>query len=132
MLEDRYLTVADVAELLKLNQQTVRNWIDAGELAAIRVGARRVRVRESDLEKFIASSTTSTIRREPAAKEQASDALDISGTSTSTGERERFRHALQQATQAAGHDNSRELGSALRTVAEAATRLADSLSRQRG
>ena len=28
---DSFLTVAEVAELLKLNQQTVRNWIDAYE-----------------------------------------------------------------------------------------------------
>jgi excisionase family DNA binding protein len=38
---DQFLTVAEVAELLKLNQQTVRNWIDRGELAAVRVGQRR-------------------------------------------------------------------------------------------
>ena len=27
LLDDEFLTVAEVAELLKLNQQTVRNWI---------------------------------------------------------------------------------------------------------
>jgi excisionase family DNA binding protein len=33
------MTVAEVASVLKLNQQTVRNWIDAGKLpAAVRVG----------------------------------------------------------------------------------------------
>ena len=31
--EDEFLTVAEVAETLKLNQQTVRNWIDQGSLA---------------------------------------------------------------------------------------------------
>jgi excisionase family DNA binding protein len=40
-----YLTVGEVAELLRLNQQTVRNWIDRGELPAVRVGERRVRIR---------------------------------------------------------------------------------------
>jgi excisionase family DNA binding protein len=39
-----YLTVEDVAKLLQLNPQTVRNWIDAGQLPAFRVG-RRVRIR---------------------------------------------------------------------------------------
>ena len=46
---ESFLTVAEVAELLKLNQQTVRNWIDAGSLPAFRVG-RRVRILRTDLE----------------------------------------------------------------------------------
>lgn len=51
-LEDSFLTVAEVAEILKLNQQTVRNWIDQGSLPATRVG-RRVRIKRSDLERLI-------------------------------------------------------------------------------
>jgi hypothetical protein len=31
--EDSFLTVAEVASILKLNQQTVRNWVDQGALA---------------------------------------------------------------------------------------------------
>ena len=38
--------------MLKLNQQTVRNWIDQGSLPALRVG-RRVRIRRSDLERLL-------------------------------------------------------------------------------
>ena len=53
LLDDEFLTVAEIAELLKLNQQTVRNWIDAGKLPAIRVGERRVRIRRSDLVRFL-------------------------------------------------------------------------------
>jgi excisionase family DNA binding protein len=49
---DEFLTVAEVATLLKLNPQTVRNWIDQDKLAAVRVG-RRVRVTRADLERFI-------------------------------------------------------------------------------
>ncbi len=49
-----FLTVAEVAELLKLNQQTVRNWIEQGSLPAIRVG-RRVRIRREDLERILAA-----------------------------------------------------------------------------
>lgn len=56
LLDDELLTVAEVAGLLKLNQQTVRDWIDDGYLPALRVGrcvrgapdpeiARRVRRR---------------------------------------------------------------------------------------
>ena len=33
---DEFLTVAEVAEILKLNQQTVRNWIIDGSLPALR------------------------------------------------------------------------------------------------
>jgi excisionase family DNA binding protein len=51
--EDPFLTVAEVAELLKLNQQTVRNWIDQGSLPAVRVG-RRVRIRRADLDRILA------------------------------------------------------------------------------
>lgn len=36
---EELLTVAEVAAILKLNQQTVRNWIDSGFLPAIRIGA---------------------------------------------------------------------------------------------
>ncbi len=41
-----------MAETLKLNQQTVRNWIDQGSLPALRVG-RRVRIRRSDFERLL-------------------------------------------------------------------------------
>jgi excisionase family DNA binding protein len=50
--EESFLTVAEVAEMLKLNQQTVRNWIDQGSLPALRVG-RRVRIKRSDLERVL-------------------------------------------------------------------------------
>jgi excisionase family DNA binding protein len=60
-LEESYLTVAEVAELLKLNQQTVRNWIDQGSLPALRVG-RRVRIRRSDLERLLEDGYTGASR----------------------------------------------------------------------
>jgi excisionase family DNA binding protein len=49
---DEFLTVADVATILKLNQQDGPNWIDRGELPAVRVG-RRVRIRRSDFERLV-------------------------------------------------------------------------------
>ena len=55
--EDSFLTVAEVAEMLKLNQQTVRNWIDQGSLPALRVG-RRVRIKRSDFDRVLAQSYT--------------------------------------------------------------------------
>jgi excisionase family DNA binding protein len=53
--EEEFLTVAEVAETLKLNQQTVRNWIDQGSLPALRVG-RRVRIKRSDFERILEQS----------------------------------------------------------------------------
>jgi excisionase family DNA binding protein len=44
------LTVNEVADLLKLNQQTIRNMIDRG--------ARRVRIRQSQLDAFLAAGET--------------------------------------------------------------------------
>lgn len=44
--------------MLKLNQQTVRNWIDQGSLPALRVG-RRVRIKRSDFERVLAQAYTS-------------------------------------------------------------------------
>ena len=72
-LEDTFLTVAEVAELLKLNQQTVRNWIDQGSLPALRVG-RRVRIRRSDLERVLeqgstTASATSTTQSGPSGED---------------------------------------------------------------
>jgi excisionase family DNA binding protein len=56
-VREDFLTVADIAALLKLNQQTVRNWIDAGTLPALRVG-RRVRVRRADFDALVERGRT--------------------------------------------------------------------------
>ncbi len=53
---DELLTVAEVAEQLKLNPQTIRNWIDADKLSAVRIG-RRVRVKRVDLEAMLARAS---------------------------------------------------------------------------
>jgi excisionase family DNA binding protein len=38
---DDFMTVAEIAAILKLNQQTVCNWIDAGKLPALHIGSAR-------------------------------------------------------------------------------------------
>jgi excisionase family DNA binding protein len=55
--DDEFLTVADIARVLKLNQQTVRNWIDRGSLPALHIG-RRVRIRRSDFEALLERGRT--------------------------------------------------------------------------
>ena len=62
--EESYLTVAEVAATLKLNQQTVRNWIDAGTLPALRVG-RRVRIKRSDFDRILEESYSGTSPKQP-------------------------------------------------------------------
>ena len=56
------LTVAGVAALLNLNQQTIRNMIDRGELGSVRVGQRRIRVRQSQLDAFFGRGRDSRAR----------------------------------------------------------------------
>jgi excisionase family DNA binding protein len=81
--DDEYLTVKEIADRLKLNQQTVRNWIDLGSLPAVRVG-RRVRVRRADLDRVLAHGAT--VELEPPASivapaeaiEQLTEALERS------------------------------------------------------
>lgn len=52
---DDFLTVADVASILKPNQQTARYWIDQGKLPVLKVG-RRVRSRRADFDALIEQS----------------------------------------------------------------------------
>jgi excisionase family DNA binding protein len=52
-VEAELLTVAEAAELLKVDQSTIRRWINAGTLPAYRVGQRFVRVKRGDLSAVI-------------------------------------------------------------------------------
>jgi excisionase family DNA binding protein len=53
----RYLTVAEVARMLRVSNMTVYRLVNAGELAAVRVG-KSYRVREDDLDKYLAERYT--------------------------------------------------------------------------
>lgn len=52
-----FLTVAEVAGLLRVSTMTVYRLIKAGELAAVRVG-KSYRVREDDVDRYLASRYT--------------------------------------------------------------------------
>jgi len=99
-VDEAFLTVAGIAELLQVTEQTVRNWIERGQLPAVRVGARRVRVRQSDLDAFIAASTTGQAE---------------------AGEPESRAEVVA---------DDAELVVLLRSVAQAVTRLADAIERR--
>lgn len=51
---DRLLTVAEVAAVMRVSNMTVYRLIKAGDLAAIRVG-KNYRVRESDVDKYLST-----------------------------------------------------------------------------
>ncbi len=53
--EERWLTVADVAERLRVSQETVRRWIRDGRLPVLDLGGPKVgyRIKESDLLTFV-------------------------------------------------------------------------------
>lgn len=52
----RYLTVAEVAETMRVSRMTVYRLVRTGELAALRVG-RSYRVPEDALEAYLAEAT---------------------------------------------------------------------------
>jgi excisionase family DNA binding protein len=58
LMDDELMTVAEIAAILKLNPQTIRNWIDAGTLPHLRLGQRRVRVYRSDFDRLIENAAT--------------------------------------------------------------------------
>lgn len=60
-MEDRLLTVQEVAGRLGVHPITVRRLIKRGDLTAVRIG-RAVRVRESDLKALVKPATTSDVR----------------------------------------------------------------------
>ncbi|MEA2827851.1 MAG: hypothetical protein QOG43_2290 [Actinomycetota bacterium] len=53
----RFLTVAEVAGILRVSTMTVYRLIKAGNLAAVRVG-KSYRVREDDVDTYLARSYT--------------------------------------------------------------------------
>jgi excisionase family DNA binding protein len=59
MSEDRLLKVAEVAERLRVNRDTVRRYVRSGRLKGVLLGGDRggYRIRLSDLEAFLANPT---------------------------------------------------------------------------
>ena len=56
MSAERWLTVAEIAERLKVHEQTVRRWLRDRRLVGRNFGGRTgYRVREADLEAFLAA-----------------------------------------------------------------------------
>jgi excisionase family DNA binding protein len=61
--DDPWLTLAEIAEELRVNPATVRLWISRGRLKAMRAGQRKLLVRRSELDRMLALTDPS--RAEP-------------------------------------------------------------------
>ncbi len=57
--EDPWLTLAEIAEELRLSPVTIRSWVSKGRLRAMRAGQRKWLVRRSDLEAMLADDLPS-------------------------------------------------------------------------
>lgn len=57
---ESYKTIEQVAELLNVSYQTVRDMIVSGKLKAFKAG-RQWRIKESELDRYIESRSTSLI-----------------------------------------------------------------------
>lgn len=56
MADERWYTVADIVDMLKVHEQTVRRWIKDGELRGYNFGGKTgYRVKQGDLDTFLAS-----------------------------------------------------------------------------
>jgi excisionase family DNA binding protein len=118
--DDEYLTVIEIAEHLKLNPQTIRNWIDAGSLPAVRVG-RRVRIRRADLDRLLAQGTTATAQPQPAPATTGTPAEAV----------EQLCHALERARRLLGRRSATrraELAEGLQDLTDAVATALQTLS----
>ena len=64
LADDPWLTLAEIAEELRVNPATVRLWVSRGRLKATRAGQRKLLVRRSELDRMLAS--TASAEPEPA------------------------------------------------------------------
>jgi excisionase family DNA binding protein len=68
--EEPWLTLAEIADELRVNPATVRLWVSKGQLNATRAGMRKWVVRRSDLDRMLASVNPAAEKvPEPAAQE---------------------------------------------------------------
>jgi excisionase family DNA binding protein len=122
--DDEYLTVIEIAEHLKLNPQTIRNWIEAGSLPAVRVG-RRVRIRRADLNRLLAQGTTATAQPQPA----------TARTTTPADAVQQLCHALERARRLLGRRSATrraELAEGLQDLTDAVATALQTLSEDGG
>lgn len=115
--QETFLTVSEIAERLRVNPQTVRNWIARGQLHAIRVGQRRIRVRQSDFDRFIGLGTSTATPTRHGQEPRTTDTPLGIRPATESDPRGWFLGAGLDVLIAAVRERPAELASALRTLA---------------
>ncbi len=120
-MEDQFLTVDEVAETLRINPQTVRNWIDSQALRAVRVG-RRVRIRKSDLDELVQAGLTTSedLKKPPKATPEIAENLPEELWAE-------LYARLSEAHAAKANGSQASLISALRLLGQVAVSLANTL-----
>jgi excisionase family DNA binding protein len=54
MARDTWYTIAEIVDMLKVHEQTVRRWIKEGQLPALALGRKAgYRIRKQDLDEFL-------------------------------------------------------------------------------
>lgn len=58
--QEKLLTVKQVADIMSVDEKTIRNWIQRGDLRAVNIGRLRpeYRIRPTDLDEFISRRQT--------------------------------------------------------------------------
>ena len=58
--QEKLLTVKQVADIMSVDEKTIRNWIQRGDLRAVNIGRQRpeYRIRPADLDEFISQRQT--------------------------------------------------------------------------
>lgn len=79
MSREHYRTVKEGADLLQVNEVTLRRWITDGELRAIDIGKRR-RIGPDDLDTFLDGHATRPARKSNGSADTASDKAPIQET----------------------------------------------------
>lgn len=63
-MASEFLTVAEVAERLRVSAMTIYRWIEEGRLPAVQIG-KQYRVREDHLDEILESSRVAVDRADP-------------------------------------------------------------------
>ena len=48
-----YYTTEEVADLLKVNKESVRRWVRSGKLKAVKLSGKFIRISQDDLNQFV-------------------------------------------------------------------------------
>lgn len=112
--DDELLTVLEVAERLKVNQQTVRNcWTEA-----TCAGPRRIRVRESDLEAFLEQRSGANLK--PLGTQAGLPPIDERRRQQEIAAWKSLGTAMSKTMSSVPHGNRRQLSKHLEQLAAAA------------